>query len=217
MSYLDPEGRSFQPTGLIVSGLLNGAAIFVILTAAYTVTPKGPDFIPRLDWIEPDAPPVEPATAKPPEKQEAQTVTRAPVVNHGPVSETPPLTGVTPDTGTRIVAPPVEPDPPAARAEPVPMPVIRIARPDPRFASALQPRYPESMIRAEKEGSVSVRVLVGTDGRVHQIEILNSDDEAFSQVTREQALKRWRFLAATRDGAPIESWREMNLKFRLPD
>ena len=70
------------------------------------------------------------------------------------------------------------------------------------------------MIRAEMEGFATVRVLIGTDGRVKQVE---ASDTAFLDATRKQALSKWRFLPATRDGEPVESWREMTVRFQLPD
>ena len=32
-----------------------------------------------------------------------------------------------------------------------------------------------------------------------------------------QAVSKWRFLPATRDGEAIESWREMTVRFQLPE
>jgi periplasmic protein TonB len=96
-------------------------------------------------------------------------------------------------------------------------PVFKNARFDPRYASTLQPTYPGDMIRAGMEGTVTVRVLIGTDGRVKAIEAVRADDESFLATTRKQALGKWRFIPATRDGAPVESWREMTVRFQLPD
>ena len=73
------------------------------------------------------------------------------------------------------------------------------------------------MIRAEMEGFATVRVLIGTDGRVKQVEAVKASDTAFLDATRKQALSKWRFLPATRDGEPVESWREMTVRFQLPD
>jgi periplasmic protein TonB len=102
---------------------------------------------------------------------------------------------------------------PAIKVEPV----FKNARLDPRYASVLQPSYPGDMIRAGMEGTVTVRVLIGPDGRVKAIEAVRADDESFLAATRKQALGKWRFIPATRDGAPVESWREMTVRFQLPD
>ncbi len=96
-------------------------------------------------------------------------------------------------------------------------PVFVGARINPGYANALQPVYPPGMIRAEMEGFATVRVLIGTDGRVKQVEAVKASDPAFLDATRKQALAKWRFLPATRDGEAVESWREMTVRFQLPD
>lgn len=100
---------------------------------------------------------------------------------------------------------------------PVHNPVLTSAKINPRYANDLQPIYPPGLIRQEIEGSVTVRVLVGIDGRVKAVEPLRFDDDAFVRATRDQALRKWRFLPATRDGAPFESWREMTVRYEMPD
>lgn len=96
-------------------------------------------------------------------------------------------------------------------------PVLRNARLDPRYASAVQPHYPPGLIRQEIEGGVTVRVLVGVDGRVKAVEPIKSSHAEFLEATRKQALAKWRFLPATRDGEAVESWREMTVTFVMPD
>lgn len=96
-------------------------------------------------------------------------------------------------------------------------PVFKSAQVNPRFANALQPTYPPGMIREEREGVVTVRVLISIDGRVKRLEAIRADETAFLEATRKQALSKWRFLPATRDGTPVESWREMTVRFELPD
>jgi protein TonB len=101
------------------------------------------------------------------------------------------------------------PDPPA--------PVLVEAAIDPRFAAAFQPDYPPSMIRMEKEGHVTVRVSIGVDGRVTAVERVSASDDAFWAVTQRQALRKWRFRPATRDGAPVASTKVLTVRFRLAD
>ena len=97
----------------------------------------------------------------------------------------------------------------------VPIPVLVEAAPDPRFARDFQPPYPPAKQRLGEEGRVVLRVLVGTDGRVKATEILASDDDAFSTVTVRQALGRWRFRPATRDGVAVETWRTLTVRFEM--
>ena len=97
------------------------------------------------------------------------------------------------------------------------VPVLVGARPDPRFAKAFQPAYPPGERRAEREGRVTVRVLIGADGRVKQVELVSATTDAFFAVTKQQALEKWRFKPATRDGIPEEAWRTMSVTFVLND
>lgn len=99
----------------------------------------------------------------------------------------------------------------------IPDPVLIDARPDPRFLEDFQPGYPTNLQRLELEGRVTVRVKIGADGRVRAVQLVSATHEDFFKVTERQALRRWRFKPATRDGVAIESWREMTVHFRLED
>ena len=108
----------------------------------------------------------------------------------------------------------------AERIEPLPLPtpaapVLVEATPDPRHAEAFQPPYPPAKQRLGEEGRVILKVLIGTDGRVKATEIVVSDDPAFSAVTVRQAMTRWRFRPATRDGVAVEAWRTMTVRFEM--
>ncbi|UUY01063.1 energy transducer TonB [Sphingomonas sp. J315] len=115
--------------------------------------------------------------------------------------------------------PPADPGPPSGGviADPPKPPVLIGATVDPRYSDSLQPPYPTSEIRAQTEGKLTARVLVGVDGRVKAIEILRTPSKGLSEATRRHALARWRFKPATRDGVPYEDWMTMTLNFRLVD
>ncbi len=114
-----------------------------------------------------------------------------------------------PPTPTFVeIIPPTPPMPPA--------PVLISARYDTRFASAQQPEYPSGMARQELEGFAKVNVRIGTDGRVKEVVNIASTRDEFFEATRGQALSKWRFKPATRDGVPVESWREMKVTFQMP-
>ncbi len=109
------------------------------------------------------------------------------------------------------------PDPaPPAQPEPVPVkpPVIVGAV---ASMGTLQPPYPPDMIRGQQEGKVVVRVLVGADGRVKQVEKVSATNDSFYGATERQALTRWKFKPATKDGVPFEQWKTMSLRFVLDD
>jgi len=86
---------------------------------------------------------------------------------------------------------------------------------DPHYAGYFQPAYPPDEIRAGNTGRVTVRVLIGTDGRVKQIEKVSAASDSFWEATRRRALDKWRFTPATRDGVPYETWKTMSVSFVL--
>ncbi|MEO5492456.1 MAG: energy transducer TonB [Sphingomonas sp.] len=120
-------------------------------------------------------------------------------------TETPPAP-VQPGKGTVL-----EPSAPPLK------PVIVGATYDQRYFNALQPPYPASEIRAGKTGRVELRVLIGTDGRVKQVERISAASDAFFAAAEKQALTKWRFKPATSDGTPIEQWKTMALRFELQE
>lgn len=96
-----------------------------------------------------------------------------------------------------------------------PDPVIVNARLNTRYADQFQPAYPPGQLGLEREAEVSVRVLVGADGRVKQIELIDSPHGDFWAATRKQALSKWRFTPAMKDGKPFESWMTLKVRFEI--
>jgi protein TonB len=113
------------------------------------------------------------------------------------------------NAGTGIVDIPQLPPPPP------PLPVRHAAQIDP--SSHLQPPYPPSEYRLQRDGRVQVRITIGPDGRVIDVERVSATSDAFFTATREQALRHWRFRPATVDGRPVQETRVMSLVFRIVD
>lgn len=111
---------------------------------------------------------------------------------------------------------------PMPDADPIPRPLP--VTPDPVFVAAsiepsalarFQPDYPPDLIRAEIEGSATVRVLIGADGRVKAVELVSAAQPGFFEATKRQALRYWRFRPATKDGIATENWQMMTVRFRI--
>lgn len=215
MAYIDSNRHGVNPVGAGVAVALHGVAILAIVLAGSTIVKAGADFVPTLTTFTPDEPPPPPPAAQP-IKRKAPPPTAAPEFSRSKaqVESTNTLTDA---IGKPVeLIRPVDP-PPVAPQPPEHIPLLKVARLDPRFASALQPEYPPSMIRADMEGTVTVRVLIGADGRVKDVNIVTAASDEFAEATRKQALKKWRFLPATRDGEAYESWREMTVRFVMPE
>jgi protein TonB len=123
------------------------------------------------------------------------------------------------DTAARggDVVPDLPPDRGPIVRPPTPAPSVLVsARLDPRYAAIFQPPYPPASERREEEGVVTVRVHVGTDGRVLSAELkASSGHRRLDEAAVERARRAWRFVPATRDGVAIESWREVPVRFEL--
>jgi periplasmic protein TonB len=129
------------------------------------------------------------------------TITQTTIPDNPPI----PFTGTPEGTG----ATPITPDPP------LPMPPLVGASYDQRYAGVLQPPYPAPELRLSREGDVVLRIRIGIDGRVAQVERVSATSDAFYEAARKQALGKWRFKPATRGGVPQESWKTMKLHFQL--
>jgi len=100
--------------------------------------------------------------------------------------------------------------------EPVKLPPV-IVGPALARGFSYQPDYPSDERRLGREGRVVVRVLIGTDGRVKQVEKVSAASDSFFEATRRRALEKWRLTPGTRDGVPIEAWRTMAVSFVMND
>ncbi len=94
-------------------------------------------------------------------------------------------------------------------------PVLRAPRRNPRFADAFQPPYPAAQQREGVEGRCPVSVAISASGRVTSVRDLGCSDLAFFRATQSQALSRWRFEPATRDGVPTTGELTQNVIFRI--
>jgi periplasmic protein TonB len=205
-----------SPSSLALVILLHAAVLAAVIMI------KGPAFqriihppiTVRLIHAETDPPLDPPPNPQPHQLQQPQIDHTPPVVDIGPVG--PPVDStwhppVIADTSGDVIVPLRQADPP------LPPPVRRAAELDPRFAGELQPPYPASEQRAQREGRVQVRVTIAPSGRVSAVVLLTATSDAFWRVTQQQALNHWRFRPATVDGRPVEGSKVMTLHFRLVD
>ncbi|MEG3088846.1 energy transducer TonB [Sphingomonas sp. PB4P5] len=222
--YADRYGKSgIKPGALTIAIGLNGAIIAALIFSAPNIVQSiDKTFTAKLIPLPVDPLPLpdpkpkietkirsDPRVVDPPPRERPTVSDPIAPTNSGNFYEPGPPGvdgGVTGGTGT-IEPPYVAPH----------VPVLVGARPDARFARAFQPAYPPGERRAEREGRVTVRVLIGVDGRVKQVELVSAASEAFFDATRQQALDKWRFTPATKDGVPQEAWRTMSVSFVLND
>ncbi len=218
--YADRPNRTggFNPGSLGVALAVNGVVIGALFFAAPHVLPFVPD-TPLITYV-PYTPPPPPEPAPPADPLIRQQPRPAPRPD-APIPQVPTQT----DTGLTVVPDPIPYTPPigvegtgtgTVAVDPPKLPPLFVQPGiDPRYAAEFQPSYPSEERRAEREGRVVVRVLVGIDGRVKQVERVSATTDAFYRATLDRALAKWRFKPATRDGVPVEAWRSMALTFVL--
>lgn len=209
--------QGLDPRSATIALVVNGAVMAVLVFAApVAVTihrdpplvttnipvPPPPDPLPPPDRLVRARPAPHPVAAPVP------IVASTPVVDPGPITFTPIPTGASDGAGLAVGT---------ATATPTPVPTPAFVGPDldPRYARDLQPDYPAEETRAMREGRVVVRVLIGTDGRVRDVEKTSATSDAFWRATQRQAMAHWRFRPATRGGVPEAAWRTMAISFVL--
>lgn len=209
--------HGLNPAGVAFSLAACGVLLFgLTLTAPHFIEKFEPPLIGHNIPLDPAPPPkptpqpklknVKPVVTPP---RETVDITPPPIkiVSGGIIAthiDTPPPPTVIAGTGTEIGTV-------IAQHAPV------IAKPqlDSRYSDSFQPAYPSDERLAGREGRVVVRVLIGTDGRVKQVEQVSAPSAAFFDATRKRALEKWRFRPGTRDGVAVEVWETMAVRFVL--
>lgn len=214
--YADRRHTRFNPASMGLALALNGTIVIGLIAFAAPHFVRIPDKIMKT-WnvpLDPPPPPIDPP--KPQVKSQAPTPKEIAVI---PQTLVP-----TPPIDHPYVAPPTPPAPVGGTLDggnfvtpAKPAPVILGAELDSRFAGTFQPEYPAGERRAEHQGRVVVRVLIGVDGRVKQVEKVSAASDAFFEATERRALQKWRFKPGTRDGVPIETWKNVGVSFVLND
>ncbi len=86
----------------------------------------------------------------------------------------------------------------------------------PEIVSMVIPKYPEMAMRAGIEGTLLVKFLVGKDGHVERVVIVNSTADVFNEVTVEAA-RKFLFTPAYTQAGTVKVWFEIPFYFRLKD
>ncbi|WP_420606636.1 TonB family protein [Novosphingopyxis sp.] len=224
MSYIDQRASGRDAKGMTAAVLLHGAAIAAVLLApaavreitkpkpiaAINVRPLDPPPPPEADPID-DAPaPPETLIYKPePLVELPRPPIQSPRTSADPQPIPLPVPGFVPGGTGTLVQPRIIPQP-----TPAP-PVLHGATRDPRYAANFQPPYPSGLLRREIEGTATVRVLIGPDGRVSRVAIVSASEPEFGKAAERQALAKWRFRPATEDGTPVPSWQTLTVRFTI--
>ncbi|WP_051412080.1 energy transducer TonB [Halonatronum saccharophilum] len=75
----------------------------------------------------------------------------------------------------------------------------------PRVLDYKEPKYPQMMRRRGIEGKVVLKVLLGINGQVKEVEVEESSNYESLDLAAENALKNWRFTPVKLEGYPVEA------------
>ncbi len=102
--------------------------------------------------------------------------------------------------------------PPAAAPQ---APAIRMGAVIQAGAHCAKPDYPSASRRLEEEGTVTLKFLIGADGKVLQADVEKSSGFARLDEAARNALSKCQFRPGTVDGKPEQSWASIKYTWRL--
>ncbi|URD62093.1 TonB family protein [Sphingomonas sp. KRR8] len=223
MSYANRRQMSGNKTvAIVIVGLLHVLIGYALITGlAYNVIKKAAEDLKTFD-VE-DQPPPPPEEPPPPEQKQVETPP-PPVVSPPPLVRSnvqTPIIQTAPVAPPPVITPTARPAPPAPPAPPPP--------PPPRISQAAQARgslpglfstddYPQDAIRNEQQGTTSVHLTIGTDGRVSGCDVTGSSgSSSLDQATCRIIRSRARYTPAKdQNGAPIAGTDNARIRWVLP-
>jgi protein TonB len=148
---------------------------------------------------------------------EAVLMTEAPPPAPTPPPKTPPpKTPAPPLPAPTSTAPAITqaPSPPAPSPAPA-APAIRTGAVIQAGAHCAKPDYPSASRRMEEEGTVTLKFLIGVDGKVIQADIEKTSGFNRLDEAARNALSKCQFRPGTVDGKPEQSWASIKYTWRL--
>jgi protein TonB len=157
-----------------------------------------------ISEVTPSLPP--PPAPKPPEPA-PKTPPPAPTA---PVVTTPSPAAIQLPAAPPVAAPVAPAAPPAPAA-----PAVRTSAVIQAGATCAKPDYPSASRRLEEEGTVTLKFLIGVDGRVMQAEVEKTSGFQRLDEAARNALSKCQFKPGTVDGKPEQSWASIKYTWRL--
>lgn len=110
---------------------------------------------------------------------------------------------------------PLPNDAPALSVETLPIeaPAVDPSSRDARLVRRVPADYPALARQRRIGGWVDLEYVVGTDGRVVDVRVLDSDPPRVFDISAERALRRWQFEPASRAGIPTQSVGRTRIEF----
>lgn len=84
----------------------------------------------------------------------------------------------------------------------------------PKLVKSVQPIYPQELVKSGNHGRVMLLIIIDKQGNVMDPRVTEATHPAFVRPAIDAILK-WKFSPATKDGQPIFMWVEQPIEFRL--
>ncbi len=194
--------------GLTVVVVLHGLLFWAInsgLARKFVKVIKGPVEAVLLEETKPDIPP--PPPPPPPKNLPPPPPAYVPPVEVAVAAPTPVNAIAAVSNTPQPVAPP-SPMPVVAAAPVVTAAVISAS-------SCEKPEYPSASRRLEEEGTVTLKFLVGADGKVIESAVEKSSGFRRLDEAARAGLSKCQFKPGTVDGKPQQTWASMKYTWRL--
>jgi protein TonB len=81
--------------------------------------------------------------------------------------------------------------------------------------SRVEPTYPPASRRAGEEGTVKLRILVDERGAPREVQVAQGSGFARLDQAAMDAVRKWRFAAATNGSTAITAWTHVSITFKL--
>lgn len=81
--------------------------------------------------------------------------------------------------------------------------------------SRIPPQYPRSAKRRKVEGWVKVAFSVDAEGKVSEVDVIDSQPDRVFDRAAITAIRQWRFKAKIEDGVPVDSRYSQTIEFNL--
>lgn len=216
MSTVSPPNANFyyaRPafSGKWVAGIVLAHMGVLAVLASLDVVPLPSPLATLMVQVIAPSPPAPEITPPRPTPVEPKPAVRP---QPAPVARQPVLAAKSEAPSAAVEAPPVKEMPP-----PAPAPVAAVAVSQPRFDADYllnpAPTYPALSRRMGEEGKVVLRVFVEPAGRPSQIEVRTGSGSPRLDQAAQDAVWRWKFVAARRGDETIGAWVLVPIVFNL--
>ena len=202
--------------GLLSSAPPSGEIENVIMASVVVDVPAPPAVIPQpvVPKVQPKPQPRPPAPVTPQTQPQP-----SPVVTQAAPSQAAPIVPATASPAPAAAAP-AAPAAPAAAGQPRPNPItstaeVALPSSDADYLNNSAPAYPRMSKRLGEQGTVTVRVLINTEGRAEQAEIRTTSGFSRLDEAALETVKRWRYVPGKRAGVPEAMWFNVPIRFVL--